>query len=110
MCGPAKRTFGISRQQLDAIRDWAENAQYVQEVRVFGSRAKGCARIDSDLDIAITATDGNYTRFDVDWKNALSEVTGLKVGLSQYNNSLNDAVQRYCADDSTILVYQRPRL
>jgi predicted nucleotidyltransferase len=53
---------------------------------VFGSRAKGRARINSDLDIAITATDGNYNRFDLEWKNALSEVTGLNVRLSQYNN------------------------
>lgn len=108
MCGLTERRFGVSRQQLDAIRDWAQNDPYVQEVRVFGSRAKGRARIDSDLDIAITATDGNYARFDVEWKNVLSEVTGLKIGLSQYNNPQNDIVRRYCADDSTILVFQRP--
>jgi len=50
-----------------------------------------------DLDIAITAitaSDGNYTRFDIDWKNELSEITGLKVGLSLYNNPLNDTVRR----------------
>ena len=86
MCGPTERRFGISREQLDAIRDWAQNDPYVRDVRVFGSRAKGRARINSDLDIAITATDGNYNRFDLEWKNALSEVTGLNVRLSQYNN------------------------
>ena len=46
------------------------------------------------LSPAITASDGNYTRFDIDWKNELSEITGLKVGLSLYNNPLNDTVRR----------------
>ena len=41
MCGLTEREFGISRQQLDAIRDWAQNDPYVQEVRVFGSDQDG---------------------------------------------------------------------
>jgi len=102
-----ERRFGISGAQLDAIRRWAECNLYVGEVRVFGSRVKWRARIDSDLDIATTASDGNYTRFDSDWKKELSDITGLKVGLSQYNNPLNDAVRRHCDDPSTILIFQR---
>jgi hypothetical protein len=47
-----ERRFGISEAQLDAIRRWAERNLYVGEVRVFGSRVKWRARIDSDLDIA----------------------------------------------------------
>ena len=104
-CGTDSR---ISDTQKAAIREWAEGDPYVREVRIFGSRAKGKGRLDSDLDIAITASVGNYTRFDSEWKAELERRTGLRVGLSQYNNPVNDTVRRYCDDPSTILIFQRP--
>jgi predicted nucleotidyltransferase len=67
---------------MDAIYEWAANNPYVCAVYIFGSRAKGTPRADSDLDIAIEASNGNYTRFDSEWKAELSERTGLRVGLS----------------------------
>ena len=76
-------------------------------MRVFGSRARGCARIDSDLDVAITASDGNYTRFDAEWKQQLSEETGLKAAVSQYNRAGDDTIKGYC-DECSILVFERP--
>jgi predicted nucleotidyltransferase len=107
--GLTEREFGISRQQLDAIRDWAQNDPYIQEVRVFGSRAKGRARIDSDLDIAITASDGIYTSLSRKWQDEISDRTGLRARVSQYNCAIDDTVRRYCDEDQhTILVFQRP--
>jgi predicted nucleotidyltransferase len=47
-----KRRWGLTETQQKAIMRWAEKNTRVRELRVFGSRAKGNARIDSDLDIA----------------------------------------------------------
>jgi predicted nucleotidyltransferase len=101
-----QRRFGISEAQIDAIRKWAEGDPCVRAVRVFGSRAKGLGRIDSDLDIAISASDGNYNRFDTDWKRQLEEATGLRVGLSHYDS--NEVARSYCADPSTIEIITKP--
>jgi Polymerase beta, Nucleotidyltransferase len=38
----------------------AEGTPQIEAVRIFGSRAKETARRDSDLDLAITASNGNY--------------------------------------------------
>jgi hypothetical protein len=70
------------------------------------AESKGCARIDSDLDVAITATDGNYTRFAQEWQDELSERTGLRARVSQYNCSADDAVKRYC-DALSLLIFPR---
>jgi len=73
---------------------------------VFGSRVKWRARIDSDLDIAITATVGNYVRFDSDWQKKISEVTGLRGRVSHYNCPVDPAVRDYC-EAGSILVFER---
>ena len=43
----------ISDTWIAAIQQWASNESLVQEAYIYGSRAKGVARPDSDLDIAI---------------------------------------------------------
>lgn len=73
MCRPVQRRFGISETQIAVIREWAERTRYLASLRLFGSRLKGCARIDSDLDIAIDAADEHYKR----WEGELQELTGL---------------------------------
>jgi predicted nucleotidyltransferase len=47
----------LTDDQVDKIREWAAQTRYVKEVRLFGSRAKGSARPDSDIDLAITVGD-----------------------------------------------------
>jgi predicted nucleotidyltransferase len=51
------------------IRAWAERTRYLASLRLFGSRLKGCARIHSDLDIAIDAADEHYKRGRTSSKN-----------------------------------------
>ena len=43
----------ISDTWIVAIQQWAKNESLVEQAYVFGSRAKGIARPESDLDIAI---------------------------------------------------------
>jgi len=102
-----QRRYGISELQVAEMRAWANADLCVEEVRVFGSRARGRGRIDSELDVAITASDGSYAALARDWQKQLSEVTGLRARVSQYNCSIDDTVRRYCAH-SSILVFQRP--
>jgi predicted nucleotidyltransferase len=90
------------------VRDWAEGTPEVHEVRIFGSRAKDNALADSDLDLAISASDGNYVRFADDWEQQLGEATGLKVAINQYNSSTpkGEKIRGYC-DDFSILLFSR---
>jgi Polymerase beta, Nucleotidyltransferase len=44
----------LTEQQRDIIRGWAQGITQISEVRLFGSRAVGCARADSDIDLAVT--------------------------------------------------------
>ena len=104
-----QRRYGISELQVAEMRAGANADLCVEEVRVFGSRAKGRARIDSDLDIAITASDGIYTSLSRKWQDEISDRTGLRARVSQYNCAIDDTVRRYCDEDQhTILVFQRP--
>ena len=106
MCGPIQRRHGLTAEQAAKIREWAENNPYIHEVRAFGSRARGRGRIDSDLDVAITAGLGHYNLLDTDWKNELSKRTGLRVGLSHYDT--NENVQKACEDFCRLLFRRLP--
>jgi predicted nucleotidyltransferase len=50
----------LTEEQVRLIQDWAAREHIIEEVRLFGSRAKGCARPDSDVDLAVTAAAGHY--------------------------------------------------
>ena len=63
----------LTDQQARAIKEWAGRTGVIEAVRLYGSRAKGCARPDSDVDLAITASDGNYVRFADEWERELSD-------------------------------------
>jgi predicted nucleotidyltransferase len=75
---------------LQAIRQWAARRASVREVWLFGSRAKGTAEPDSDVDLAIVLTPptgaddwahGKYQRFGDDWQNDLKAIIGRHVSL-----------------------------
>jgi predicted nucleotidyltransferase len=78
-----KRRWGLTETQQKAITRWAEKNTRVRELRVFGSRAKANARIDSDLDIAITASDTDYHFFSKEWQQELADPTGLNARVVQ---------------------------
>jgi Nucleotidyltransferase domain len=42
---------GMRKHELSAIAHWAEQTPWISEIRLFGSRAKGTARPDSDIDL-----------------------------------------------------------
>ena len=72
------------------IRQWAARTPSVQQVWLFGSRARDEAEPHSDVDLAIVLTrptgrhdwaHGTYTRFGDDWQNELKAIVGRDVSL-----------------------------
>ena len=111
IAGP--RPPNISDEHRAAIEQWAKGTLQVSAVRLFGSRALGCASPNSDLDLALTVggTDphralGNYLAEDENWENQLSRVTGLKVHVGMYNDPGPDTVWRSC-EECSIKLFER---
>ena len=92
----------LTEQQVRAIQEWAGGTGVIEAVRLFGSRAKGCARPDSDVDLAITTGVGHYIALADQWEAELSIALGLTVKLAQYN-AAKGIVRSYCDAFSVIL-------
>src|SRR3954464_1205772 len=89
----------LSANQAEAIRDWARRTPYVREVRLFGSRAKGIAKPNSDVDLAVTADDaGHYVALSANWEKHLSDALVLTVHIRDYarNETIRKACQECC--------------
>jgi predicted nucleotidyltransferase len=93
----------LTEQQVRYIQEWAERAGVVETVRLYGSRAKGIARSDSDVNLALTVGTSQYVRFLNEWQKELSDALILKVMLKQYNSPADDTVRRYCDEFSVVL-------
>jgi len=84
----------LTKQQVRYIQEWAERRGVVETVRLYGSWAKGSARADSDVDLALTVGTGQYVRLPMSGKKELSDALVLKVRLKQYNSPADDSVRR----------------
>ena len=93
----------LTEQQVRYIQEWAERTVVVATVRLYGSRAKGSARSDSDVNLALTVGTSHYVRFLNEWQKELSDALILKVMLKQYNSPADDTVRRYCDEFSVVL-------
>jgi predicted nucleotidyltransferase len=103
-------SINLTDSQVRAIQKWAAATPQVLEVRLFGSRAKGRARADSDVDLAVTVggskgatVPGNYVALANLWENHLRQATGLDVHIKQYNSTDSDRVRRWCDELSVVL-------
>jgi len=77
---------------LRGLRSWASANGHVRELWLFGSRAQGCSRPDSDVDLAVALTPprgknddpayGAYVALaDEAWKPELEDIVGRHVSL-----------------------------
>jgi predicted nucleotidyltransferase len=72
------------------LRSWAAANESVRQLWLFGSRARGDAREESDVDIALALTPGdgqtdwalgNYFAFESEWKQQLKAIVGRDVSI-----------------------------
>jgi predicted nucleotidyltransferase len=99
----------LTDQQQRAICSWAEGVNCVQVVRLFGSRAKGTARPDSDVDLALTlradtAEDLLEWVQELDaWEDQLSARLGLEADVWIFHRDIHPSVLEYCNEASVVL-------
>lgn len=94
----------LTEEQVLAIYEWADGDPYVQGVRLFGSHTKGCARPDSDVDLAVTAEAGHYVALASEWETVLGARLGLTVHVRDF--ARNKAIRDAC-DECSRLLFQR---
>jgi predicted nucleotidyltransferase len=80
----------LPNESVLALCSWAEANGNVQELWLFGSRARGEAREDSDVDLALALMPptgktnwalGNYFRFEIEWKRQLEGIVRCAVSI-----------------------------
>jgi predicted nucleotidyltransferase len=106
----------LTDQQRDAIIAWAEKSPEVQAVMLFGSRCKGTARPDSDVDLALSMTKGrrerrvkNYTDNVGAWEADLTAAVGLTVRVKLGYPALGPEMPSYLAACRIDLWRRAPR-
>jgi predicted nucleotidyltransferase len=75
---------------LRGLRSWASAKDSIRELWLFGSRATGCSRPESDVDLALALMPpkgkhdwayGNYVDLHSEWKRELEAIVGRHVSL-----------------------------
>jgi predicted nucleotidyltransferase len=99
----------LSEQQQRIIKDWAARTPLIEEVRLYGSRAKGGAPSDSDVDLALTVAraqrtvEGHYAALGQYWQNELTTLLEpLRAHVNLYNAE-DEKVRRICEEFSVLL-------
>jgi predicted nucleotidyltransferase len=99
-------TINLSPDQIEAICRWAEMTPRILEVWLFGSRAKGTACPNSDIDLAITPggedVDGEIIRNAQRWRDELATATRLPIDLQKYGPDVPN-VFAWCQEASVLL-------
>jgi predicted nucleotidyltransferase len=91
-----------------ALCSWASATNAVRELWLFGSRAKGYARPESDVDLAIELMAAHAGTLAVKclrkWNQQLEAILGRHVSLTIMSPNLSEEVR-----DSAILLWSRDR-
>jgi predicted nucleotidyltransferase len=105
----------LSSDQLQAIKAWADSHACIKEVRLFGSRFKGTARSDSDVDLAVTIAGYRrglrmttpqdiYLTNAHQWEDELTPTLGVKADIERYEKETAPKVWSYVQEGS-VLIY-----
>lgn len=80
----------LSPERLRTLREWADANGNLRQIWMFGSRARGEARENSDVDLALALMPpdgkhdwaaGNYWALDCEWKRQLQAIVGCDVSI-----------------------------
>ena len=108
----------ISENEKEVLVRWARGQPVVKRLRIFGSRARGDHRPNSDLDIAVeldaesirgTDESGGLTTWISEnrkWKQELEGRLPYSVQLELYEGSQTPTVQKGVSE-SSVVVYER---
>ena len=103
----------LQERWLTAINAWARQTKQVARVYIVGSRAKGTAGADSDLDVAlILGEERGYTDwfFESDrWRTELQSQLDVELDLLRGTASLGNPVTETAVLEHGILVFDRDR-
>jgi predicted nucleotidyltransferase len=94
----------VRPEWVRGLREWAEANGNVRQLWLFGSRARGDARENSDVDLALALMPpdgkhnwalGNYFVLKDDWKQQLEAIVGRHVSLEAIEpDTKGDAIVR----------------
>lgn len=95
-------TYGISQNVFERLLAYFRSEEEIQRVVLFGSRAKGTARYNSDIDLCIDYTGKQK------WKviDAIDEMVGIYSFDVLFFDSLNKEIARQIERDG-IVIYER---
>lgn len=109
---------GIPDALVDSIRRWALQEPEVVRVWLFGSRAKGTHRIDSDVDLAVEIlgwdssdaatranTVGSWELSRSEWQASLSKLTSLTIDLQRI--ATHGGIVMRAVTDAGVILYTR---
>jgi predicted nucleotidyltransferase len=111
----ADHMTAIESEVLDAIVAWADAIPRIRRVWLFGSRAKGTNRPDSDINIAVEVepvVDSEETLVvwaanSPKWKAQLQEKLTMPVDLEWFDPDGSTPKVRGALRESSVLIYER---
>ena len=88
----------LDQSRRDLIVWWAQRNKRVREVWLLGSRARGTANPNSDIDLAVTFTSHPnwlpiYLAFADKWQTEIAALTNTKVSLQPFPKLPDEARQ-----------------
>lgn len=79
--------FGLSDEVIESLRNVFRQHMNIEKVLIFGSRAKGCYREGSDIDLALIGKDITLRQM-LDLSNAIDDIDLLyKIDLIDYEKA-----------------------
>ena len=100
----------LTETQLAIIAHWAQSTMPVSEVRLFGSRARGDAREDSYVDLAVTITAGDpgnalsiYLSKSDHWRHELAALLQSHVSLLRYPFTPDEKLAAILEQDAIVI-------
>lgn len=87
-------TIGLTQQQIDAITTLLASYSEVKEVKLFGSRAKGTFKNNSDIDLAIMNEVSSQELIDLSTAFADSDIP-FKVDIIGYHFHIPEELKEH---------------